>query len=61
MSVEKKKYPSALPTNWPIREEASRKSQNQLSSTGKVDVYYYRYVFHFRNVYLYVTYMSYRK
>ncbi|XP_003396186.1 methyl-CpG-binding domain protein 2 isoform X3 [Bombus affinis] len=41
MSVEKKKYPSALPTNWPIREEASRKSQNQLSSTGKVDVYYY--------------------
>ncbi|CAK9805027.1 Methyl-CpG-binding domain protein 2 [Anthophora plagiata] len=41
MSVEKKKYPSALPTNWPTREEASRKSQNQLSSTGKVDVYYY--------------------
>ncbi|XP_071858226.1 methyl-CpG-binding domain protein 2 isoform X3 [Bombus fervidus] len=41
MSVEKKKYPSALPANWPIREEASRKSQNQLSSTGKVDVYYY--------------------
>ncbi|XP_003250633.1 methyl-CpG-binding domain protein 2 isoform X3 [Apis laboriosa] len=41
MSVEKKKYPSALPTNWPSREEASRKSQNQLSSTGKVDVYYY--------------------
>ncbi|KAK9300647.1 hypothetical protein QLX08_006694 [Tetragonisca angustula] len=41
MSVEKKKYPSALPTNWPTREEATRKSQNQLSSTGKVDVYYY--------------------
>ncbi|XP_029038652.1 methyl-CpG-binding domain protein 2 isoform X3 [Osmia lignaria lignaria] len=41
MSVEKKKYPSALPTNWPTREETSRKSQNQLSSTGKVDVYYY--------------------
>lgn len=41
MSVEKKKYPSALPTNWPTRDEASRKSQNQLSSTGKVDVYYY--------------------
>lgn len=44
MSVEKKKYPSALPTNWPTREETARKSQNQLSSTGKVDVYYYRYV-----------------
>ncbi|XP_017887353.1 methyl-CpG-binding domain protein 3 isoform X3 [Ceratina calcarata] len=41
MSVEKKKYPSALPTNWPTRDETSRKSQNQLSSTGKVDVYYY--------------------
>ncbi|CAL7944900.1 unnamed protein product [Xylocopa violacea] len=41
MSVEKKKYPSALPTNWPTREEASRKSQNQLSATGKVDIYYY--------------------
>ncbi|XP_076663856.1 methyl-CpG-binding domain protein 2 isoform X3 [Andrena cerasifolii] len=41
MSVEKKKYPSALPTNWPTREETARKSQNQLSSTGKVDVYYY--------------------
>ncbi|XP_053975789.1 methyl-CpG-binding domain protein 2 isoform X3 [Hylaeus anthracinus] len=41
MSVEKKKYPSALPTNWPTREESARKSQNQLSTTGKVDVYYY--------------------
>ncbi|XP_015590613.1 methyl-CpG-binding domain protein 3 isoform X1 [Cephus cinctus] len=41
MSVEKKKYPSALPTNWPTREEALRKTQNQLTSTGKVDVYYY--------------------
>ncbi|XP_076767009.1 methyl-CpG-binding domain protein 2 isoform X3 [Xylocopa sonorina] len=41
MSVEKKKYPSALPTNWPTRDEASRKSQNQLSATGKVDIYYY--------------------
>ncbi|XP_076288536.1 methyl-CpG-binding domain protein 2 isoform X3 [Lasioglossum baleicum] len=44
MSVEKKKYPSALPTNWPTRDESARKSQNaqnQLSTTGKVDVYYY--------------------
>ncbi|XP_033225237.1 methyl-CpG-binding domain protein 3 isoform X2 [Belonocnema kinseyi] len=41
MAVEKKKYPSALPTNWPVREELPRKSQNQLTSTGKVDVYYY--------------------
>ncbi|XP_076249478.1 methyl-CpG-binding domain protein 2 isoform X2 [Calliopsis andreniformis] len=41
MSVEKKKYPSALPTNWPTRDDTARKSQNQLSSTGKVDVYYY--------------------
>ncbi|KAF7412719.1 hypothetical protein HZH66_001615 [Vespula vulgaris] len=41
MSVEKKKYPSALPTNWSTREETARKSQNQLTSTGKVDVYYY--------------------
>ncbi|XP_043257840.1 methyl-CpG-binding domain protein 2 isoform X3 [Colletes gigas] len=41
MSVEKKKYPSALPTNWPTREETTRKSQNQLSTTGKVDVFYY--------------------
>ncbi|XP_033331099.1 methyl-CpG-binding domain protein 2 isoform X3 [Megalopta genalis] len=41
MSVEKKKYPSALPTNWPTRDETTRKSQNQLSTTGKVDVYYY--------------------
>ncbi|XP_015191827.1 PREDICTED: methyl-CpG-binding domain protein 3 isoform X2 [Polistes dominula] len=41
MSVEKKKYPSALPTNWSTREEATRKSQNQVTSTGKVDVYYY--------------------
>lgn len=41
MSVEKKKYPSALPTNWSTREEPPRKSQNQLTSTGKVDVYYY--------------------
>ncbi|XP_070517150.1 methyl-CpG-binding domain protein 3 isoform X2 [Cardiocondyla obscurior] len=40
MSVEKKKYPSALPINWPAREEPSRKSQNQLASTGKVDYYY---------------------
>ncbi|KAL0118473.1 hypothetical protein PUN28_009265 [Cardiocondyla obscurior] len=42
MSVEKKKYPSALPINWPAREEPSRKSQNQLASTGKVDYYYNR-------------------
>ncbi|XP_067214068.1 methyl-CpG-binding domain protein 3 isoform X2 [Linepithema humile] len=42
MSVEKKKYPSALPMNWPMREELSRKSQNQLASTGKVDYYYSR-------------------
>ncbi|XP_043474639.1 methyl-CpG-binding domain protein 3 isoform X1 [Leptopilina heterotoma] len=41
MAVEKKKFPSALPTNWPTRDEQSRKSQNQLTSTGKVDVYYY--------------------
>ncbi|XP_031836617.1 methyl-CpG-binding domain protein 2 isoform X3 [Nomia melanderi] len=41
MSVEKKKYPSALPTNWPTRDETTRKNQNQLSTTGKVDVYYY--------------------
>ncbi|OXU20801.1 hypothetical protein TSAR_013789 [Trichomalopsis sarcophagae] len=44
MSVEKKKYSSALPTNWPTREEQPpRKSQNQqqLTSTGKVDVFYY--------------------
>lgn len=69
MSVEKKKYPSALPTNWPSREEASRKSQNQLSSTGKVDVYYYRYVPYFKhlfktlyynNIYiLYIVYVQY--
>ncbi|XP_071565013.1 methyl-CpG-binding domain protein 3 isoform X2 [Temnothorax nylanderi] len=39
MSVEKKKYPSALPINWPPREEPSRKSQNQLASPGK-DYYY---------------------
>lgn len=45
MAVEKKKFPSALPTNWPTRDEQSRKSQNQLTSTGKVDVYYYRYFF----------------
>ncbi|XP_011157695.1 methyl-CpG-binding domain protein 3 isoform X3 [Solenopsis invicta] len=44
MSVEKKKYPSALPINWPAREEPSRKSQNQLASTGKVDYYYNRSV-----------------
>ena len=55
MSVEKKKYPSALPTNWPTREEATRKSQNQLSSTGKVDVYYYRYVHHLGNLFLRYT------
>jgi len=42
MSIEKKKYPSAS-INWTAREEPSRKSQNQLTSTGKVDVYYYRY------------------
>ncbi|XP_011688570.1 PREDICTED: methyl-CpG-binding domain protein 3 isoform X2 [Wasmannia auropunctata] len=42
MSVEKKKYPSALPINWPAREEPARKSQNQLASTGKVDYYYNR-------------------
>jgi len=43
MSIEKKKYPSAS-INWAAtREEPSRKSQNQLTSTGKVDVYYYRY------------------
>ncbi|XP_072748996.1 methyl-CpG-binding domain protein 3 isoform X2 [Anoplolepis gracilipes] len=41
MSVEKKKYPSALPINWHAREEPSRKSQNQLTSTGK-DYYYGR-------------------
>ncbi|XP_029166085.1 methyl-CpG-binding domain protein 3 [Nylanderia fulva] len=43
MSVEKKKYPSALPINWHAREEPSRKSQNQLttSTTGK-DYYYGR-------------------
>ncbi|XP_018339291.1 PREDICTED: methyl-CpG-binding domain protein 3 isoform X2 [Trachymyrmex septentrionalis] len=41
MSVEKKKYASALPINWPAREEP-RKSQNQLASTGKVDYYYNR-------------------
>ncbi|XP_011302596.1 methyl-CpG-binding domain protein 2 isoform X2 [Fopius arisanus] len=44
MSVEKRKYPSALPTNWPTRDETTRKTQNQLSSlsnSGKVDVYYY--------------------
>ncbi|KAM0727664.1 Methyl-CpG-binding domain protein 3 [Formica fusca] len=41
MSVEKKKYPSALPINWHTREEPSRKSQNQLTSTGK-DYYYGR-------------------
>jgi len=43
MSIEKKKYPSAS-INWTAREEPSRKSQNQLTSTGKVDVYYYRYI-----------------
>ncbi|XP_051155140.1 methyl-CpG-binding domain protein 2 isoform X2 [Leptopilina boulardi] len=50
MAVEKKKFPSALPTNWPTRDEPPRKiqsqsqnqNQNQLTSTGKVDVYYYR-------------------
>jgi methyl-CpG-binding domain protein 2 len=45
MSLEKKKYPSALPTNWPSRDEQPpRKAQNQqqLTSTGKVDVFYYR-------------------
>ncbi|XP_011882948.1 PREDICTED: methyl-CpG-binding domain protein 3 isoform X2 [Vollenhovia emeryi] len=42
MSVEKKKYPSALPINWAAREEPPRKSQNQLASTGKVDYYYNR-------------------
>ncbi|XP_063981448.1 methyl-CpG-binding domain protein 3 isoform X2 [Diachasmimorpha longicaudata] len=44
MSVEKRKYPSALPTNWPTRDESTRKAQNQLSSlsnSGKIDVYYY--------------------
>ncbi|XP_066599148.1 methyl-CpG-binding domain protein 2 isoform X2 [Prorops nasuta] len=41
MSVEKKKYPSALPTNWPTRDDLPRKNQTQLTSTGKVDVYYY--------------------
>ncbi|XP_011136314.1 methyl-CpG-binding domain protein 2 isoform X2 [Harpegnathos saltator] len=41
MSVEKRKCPSALPINWPSREEPSRKSQNQLASSGKVDVYFY--------------------
>ncbi|XP_014475896.1 PREDICTED: methyl-CpG-binding domain protein 3 isoform X1 [Dinoponera quadriceps] len=41
MSVEKRKCPSALPINWPPREEPSRKSQNQLASSGKVDVYFY--------------------
>ncbi|KAK0092382.1 hypothetical protein PV326_001572 [Microctonus aethiopoides] len=41
MSVEKKKYPSALPSNWPIKDDSSRKNQNPLPSSGKVDVYYY--------------------
>ncbi|XP_011504618.1 PREDICTED: methyl-CpG-binding domain protein 3 [Ceratosolen solmsi marchali] len=44
MSVEKKKYPSALPTNWPSRDEQpprKSQSQQQLTSTGKVDVFYY--------------------
>ncbi|NP_001164527.1 methyl-CpG binding domain protein isoform B [Nasonia vitripennis] len=44
MSVEKKKYSSALPTNWPTREEQpprKSQSQQQLTSTGKVDVFYY--------------------
>jgi len=42
MSVEKKKYPSALPTNWPTRDDPPRnKPQNQLATTGKVDVYSY--------------------
>ncbi|XP_011646765.1 methyl-CpG-binding domain protein 3 isoform X2 [Pogonomyrmex barbatus] len=44
MSVEKKKYPSALPLNWPAREEPPRKTQNQLATTGKVDYYYNRSV-----------------
>lgn len=44
MSVEKRKYPSALPTNWPTRDDTIRnKNQNQLPSSGKqVDIYYYR-------------------
>ncbi|XP_034940568.1 methyl-CpG-binding domain protein 3 isoform X2 [Chelonus insularis] len=41
MSIEKKKYPSALPTNWPSREDIPRKNQNSVPSSGKVDVYYY--------------------
>ncbi|XP_043277410.1 methyl-CpG-binding domain protein 2 isoform X2 [Venturia canescens] len=42
MSVEKKKYPSALPTNWPTRDDSVRnKPQNQVPATPKVDVYSY--------------------
>lgn len=58
MSVEKKKYPSALPTNWSTRDETARKSQNQLTSTGKVDVYYYRYVFNDNHGIIYRTYRT---
>ncbi|XP_044021178.1 methyl-CpG-binding domain protein 3 isoform X1 [Aphidius gifuensis] len=51
MSVEKRKYQSALPTNWPTRDQqdAARKNhqnqqnqQNQLQSSAKqTDIYYY--------------------
>ncbi|XP_074113372.1 methyl-CpG-binding domain protein 2 isoform X1 [Cotesia typhae] len=42
MSIDKKKYSSTLPTNWPTRDEISRKNSNPLPpSSGKVDVYYY--------------------
>lgn len=47
MSIDKKKYSSTLPTNWPTRDEISRKNSNTLPpSSGKVDVYYYRLFFY---------------
>lgn len=52
MSVEKKKYPSALPSNWPIKDDSSRKNQNPLPSSGKVDVYYYRLYFFIRVIFI---------
>ncbi|XP_058804297.1 methyl-CpG-binding domain protein 3 isoform X2 [Phymastichus coffea] len=45
MSVEKKKYPSALPSNWPTRDEQpprkTQTSQQLPLSSGKVDVGFY--------------------